>query len=243
MPGGKTRNRGDRHFIFSISGTHGVGKTTIFNRIKRKYDPHEQWFFLPERLQKNPPFPFGSKDLQVAFRSEVHFMQQMIERNKLVGEEQERRKRLITIMDRTPVCVLVYSEALGLDPKDFTLLADYYKGVHWHEDFILYLEASPETIFKRIVGRGTLDPDRLQWNEEDLVYLKKILRLYEKYFRKPGIREKVVRFSTENRKPKEIAHEIEEYILDKTGYSRMWFSPDRRENQAHLTNWIKKVTE
>ncbi|MHA1733490.1 MAG: deoxynucleoside kinase [Promethearchaeota archaeon] len=225
-----------QQFVFSVSGAHGVGKTTLFNYLKRKYGQHERWYFLPERLQKNPPIPFGSKDVQVAFRSEIHFMQQMIKRNRLVEDEKQRSPRLITVLDRTPVCVMVYSEALGLDSIDFGLIRDNFESVRWQEDYILYLEAKPETIFKRIVGRGNIDPERLKWNESDFQYLKKILRLYEKYFRKPGIAERVVRFQTDDVTPREVSRQVEDFILDKTGYSRMWF---QRENQAYLTNWIK----
>lgn len=223
--------------VFSIAGVHGVGKTTIFNALKRQYLGNHDWYFLPERLQRNPPFPFGSKDLDVAFKSEVHFIQQMVQKNTSVLREEERRDHLITILDRTPLCVLVYSEALGLDGKTFSLLNDMYQSVAWREDYIVYLEARPRTIYERIRNRALLETERMAWNEDDYQYLKKILRLYDKYLRKPAIKPKVHRVPTEDRSPKAVERAVRAFILEKTGYRKNW-GQEKTPDQKFLTAWF-----
>ena len=77
-------NKGSKdNIIISIAGAHGVGKTTIFNFLKKQLGDNNKFKFFPERYKKNPPFPFGSENKQIAFRSEIHFLQQLIKRNKL----------------------------------------------------------------------------------------------------------------------------------------------------------------
>jgi len=60
---GKTvyRNKGSKkNLVVSIAGPHGVGKTTIYNLLKKKLENNNKFKFFPERYKKIPPFPFGS---------------------------------------------------------------------------------------------------------------------------------------------------------------------------------------
>ncbi|MHA1729050.1 MAG: deoxynucleoside kinase, partial [Promethearchaeota archaeon] len=167
--------------IICFEGIHGVGKTSVFLRLKKKIENSKKKFY-PERLIKKPLFPFGQKDdKQLAFRSEIHFLQQMIERNKIIREDLRKRKKKIQVcfLDRSAISVLVYSRALNLDYKDFLVLGDLFSSVEWAENIIIYLEASPETILERIKKRGTLNAERLKWNEDDLRYIRELGKYYE----------------------------------------------------------------
>ena len=112
------RNKGSKdNIIISVAGAHGVGKTTIFQLLKKKADDKKsdgdfKFKFFPERYVKNPPFPFGSSDKQIAFRSELHFLQQFIKRNRNVRTYDEKYNGRIMFLDRTPLCILVYSKSL-----------------------------------------------------------------------------------------------------------------------------------
>ena len=57
------RNKGRKeNIVISIAGAHGVGKTTLFNLLKKELKDNNKFKFYPERYVKNPPFPFGSGD-------------------------------------------------------------------------------------------------------------------------------------------------------------------------------------
>ncbi|MFX0104921.1 MAG: deoxynucleoside kinase, partial [Candidatus Hodarchaeota archaeon] len=176
------RNKGSKdNIIISIAGAHGVGKTTVFNHFKSKVKDNHKFKFFPERYIKKPPFPFGSSNKQIGFRSELHFLQQFIRRNKNIVNFDDKYNGRIIILDRTPICVLIYSKSLNLKEKDYNLILDTYNSIHWKEDYIFYLYAKPNTILKRIVQRGSLEKIRREWNEEDKEYLLKILSYYKQY--------------------------------------------------------------
>ena len=166
------RNKGSKdNLVISIAGAHGVGKTTIFNLLKKKVEDDKKFKFFPERYVKIPPFPFGSSDKQIAFRSELHFLQQMIKRNQNILNYDNKYNGRIIILDRTPMCVLIYSKSLKLKEKDYKLILDHYNSIKWREDYIIYLSAEPDTILKRIIQRGSIEKIRKEWNENDKKYL------------------------------------------------------------------------
>lgn len=191
--------------IVSLEGIHGVGKTTVFEILKRNRNS-SKYRFYPERIAVRPIWPFGSEDKQTAFRSEVHFMQQMIERNERIQADMKRGFIDTAFLDRSPISVMVYSKSLELPAKDLEVLNDYYRSVNWMENVIIYLEAEPETIYGRIKKRESLFDNRKEWNEDDLDYIKRISKSYNFYFLR--YENPVFRISTEDKSPKKVAEEI-----------------------------------
>jgi thymidylate kinase len=184
--------------VIFLEGIHGVGKSSVFNGLKRLYNPTEDYKFYPERLRFEPLFPFGSSDLQIAFRSELHFMQQMIERNKLIELDLRKRKKpKLCILDRSAVSVIIYSKSLGIKGKDLQVLLDYYRSVNWQENVLVYLRAKPETLLSRISKRGSLEPERLQWNEDDINYIKILEKIYSVYIKKLESKMQIIDIDTE----------------------------------------------
>ena len=138
------RNKGSKdNIVISIAGAHGVGKSTIVNVLRKNLENNNKFKFFPERYIKNPPFPFGSTDKQIAFRSEIHFLQQLTKRNTNLLKYDERYNGRIIFLDRTPICVLIYSKSLNLKEKDYNLILDMYNSVEWREDYTIYLTAEP----------------------------------------------------------------------------------------------------
>ncbi len=214
------RNKGSKaNIVISIAGAHGVGKTTIFNMLKKKLKNNNKFKFFPERYVKNPPFPFGSKDKQTSFRSEIHFLQQFIQRNKNIINFDKNYNGRIIILDRTPFCVLVYSKSLFLREKDYKLISDMYYSVDWREDYIIYLTATPETIMKRIIQRGSLEKIRKEWNEDRKDYLQRVLYYYDKLLISKDENNRVHVINTENLNQEEALLLVEEMISSLTGYS------------------------
>lgn len=211
------RNKGrKRNFCISIAGAHGVGKTTLFNLLKKELSNNNKFKFYPERYVKNPPFPFGSDDKQIGFRSEIHFLQQFILRNKNVKKFDIKHNGRIIILDRTPICVLVYSKALRIKEKDYQLIYDTFNSVEWREDYVIYLTATPHTIMKRILQRGSLDKERQEWNEEKQDYLLYTLSYYKKLLLS---NDNVIILDTEGRSQEEVLKEMKDIISQLTGFS------------------------
>lgn len=211
------RNRGSKdNIVLSFAGAHGVGKTTVFNLFKKIVKNNNKFKFFPERYVKKPPFPFGSSDKQIGFRSELHFLQQLIRRNQNILNFDNKYHGRIIILDRTPLCVLVYSKSLNLKEKDYNLILDTYKSIKWKEDYIIYLTAKPETILKRIIQRGSLEKIRNEWNEDDKIYLQKILSFYNQFL---SARKNIFTIDTENSTPDEVVNKIKNCIIELSDYS------------------------
>jgi len=211
------RNKGKKdNIIISIAGAHGVGKTTVFTLLKKVFRNNNKFKFFPERYVKNPPFPFGSSDKQIGFRSELHFLQQFIRRNKNITNFDDKYNGRILILDRTPSCVLIYSKSLNLKEKDFNIILDTYKSIQWKEDFVFYLSAKPDTIMKRIIQRGSLEKFRKEWNEEDKEYLLTILSSYTQFL---STREGVFIVDTEKLNSGEVIEKMKMLITKLSDYT------------------------
>ncbi|MCK4687195.1 MAG: deoxynucleoside kinase, partial [Candidatus Lokiarchaeota archaeon] len=211
------RNRASKdNIIISIAGAHGVGKTAVFNLLKKMVIDNNKFKFFPERYIKNPPFPFGSSDKQIGFRSELHFLQQLIRRNQSIVNYDNRYNGRVMILDRTPLCVLIYSKSLNLKEKDYKLILDTYNSIKWKEDYIIYLYANPNTILRRIIQRGSIEAIRLEWNEADKEYLIKILSYYNQFLSK---KQNVFKIETENLTIEDVIDKIKIIIADLSGYS------------------------
>ncbi len=213
------RNKGSKdNIVISIAGAHGVGKSTIFNQFKKRVGDSNKFKLFPERYVKKPPFPFGSPDKQIAFRSEIHFLQQFIKRNRSVVNYDLKYNGRILILDRTPLCVLIYSKSLNLKEKDYKLILDTYNSVKWKEDYIIYLTAKPNTILRRIIQRGSLEKIRREWNEREKDYLLKILSFYNQMLLSKRDKKKVFIIDTDELSLEEVLKEVEEKITDISGY-------------------------
>ncbi|MFX1339877.1 MAG: deoxynucleoside kinase [Promethearchaeota archaeon] len=214
------RNKGSRdNIVISIAGAHGVGKSTIYNILKKNLEDNNKFKFFPERYKKIPPFPFGSSNKQTAFRSELHFLQQLMRRNKSLLNFDEKYNGRIIILDRTPICVLIYSKSLNLKEKDYQLILDTYNSIEWKEDYIIYLTAKPDTILKRIIQRGSLEKIRREWNETEKKYLLTILSYYNQFLSTEGIKNKVYTIDTDQMTPEVVVEKIEKIIENLSGHS------------------------
>ncbi len=223
--------------VISIAGAHGVGKTTIFNLLKKKVQDNKKFKFFNERYVKKPPFPFGSSDKQVAFRSEIHFLQQFIKRNKNILNYDSRYNGRVIFLDRSPSCVLIYSKSLNLKEKDYKLIVDMYNSVKWKEDYVIYLIAEPDTILKRIIQRGSLEKVRKEWNESNKKYLLTIISYYNQILLTKKDKKKIFIIDTNKLSQDDVLKEIEEIITDLSGYSfKKLIKPPK--TQVNLNNFI-----
>ncbi|MEM3526649.1 MAG: deoxynucleoside kinase [Candidatus Jordarchaeaceae archaeon] len=189
-------------YVFTLSGVHGSGKTTIYKILEKKC---RNWIFFPDNIN-TPRYPFGSKDKQIAFRAELWFLEQMIKRNEKIRSLSEG----IIFCDRSPLCLLSYSYALCTN-EDYQIIENLYRAVKWEETATFYLEESPEQIIKQIENREEKHPK--EWNETDREYIEKVIEGYEKVFEK--FKPNVIRIKNNgkvNEAVKEILEKINNHI-------------------------------
>ncbi|MFW9940898.1 MAG: deoxynucleoside kinase [Candidatus Thorarchaeota archaeon] len=230
------RNKGSKdNIVLSLAGVHGVGKTTVFDLLKKILKDNNKFKFFPERYVKKPPFPFGSSNKQIGFRSELHFLQQLIRRNQNIINFDIKYNGRIIVLDRTPLCVLIYSKSLNLKEKDFTLILDTYNSIKWKEDYIIHLTAKPEIILKRIIQRGSLDKLRREWNEDDKNYLLAIRAYYRQYL---SAKSNVFPIDTNHLSPEEVVDKIKTIITDLSDYSFEKFEQSST-TQMNLDKFLK----
>ena len=234
-----SKKKKKKNIVISIAGAHGVGKSTIYNIIKKIVADNNKFKFFPERYKKIPPFPFGSSNKQIAFRSELHFLQQLMRRNRSVLNFDEKYNGRVLILDRTPLCVLIYSKSLNLKEKDYQLILDTFNSIEWKEDYIIYLTAKPDTILKRIIQRGSLEKIRREWNETEKNYLLTILSYYHQFLSLEDIKRKVFIIDTDLLTPEDVVEEIEEIIKNLSGDSlKKSFKPPTA--QMSLIKFLKE---
>lgn len=185
-------------YVFTLSGVHGSGKTTIYKMLEKKC---RDWIFFPDNIT-SPRYPFGSKDKQIAFRAELWFLEQMIKRNEKIRSLGEG----VIFCDRSPLCLLSYSYALCTS-EDYQIIENIYRAVEWEETMIFYLDESPEQLIKQIRNRQEKHPK--EWNETDRNYIEKVIEGYEKGFEK--FKPNVIRIQNK-REVNETAQEILEKI-------------------------------
>ncbi len=234
------KNKGSKdNIVISIAGAHGVGKTTIFNLLKKKFGENNKFKFFPERYVKKPPFNFGSPNKEVAFRSEIHFLQQFIKRNRNIWNFDEKYNGRIIMLDRTPYCVLIYSKSLKLNKKDYNLILDTYNSVKWRGDYIIYLTAKPETILRRIIQRGSLERIRRDWNEKEKDYLLKILSYYNQMLLLKKEKKEIFIIDTDDLSADDVMNEIQKILTQLSGY---YFDKLLKQpaTQVNLVRFLKK---
>jgi thymidylate kinase len=199
--------------VFSITGVHGSGKTTVYNSLRALYRRDPRWLFMPERMGRSP-YPFGSKDPQIAFRAELWYLRQMLKRNEFVRKRSD--SHLIVVCDRSPICVLAYSRAL-CSPEDYGIIRDLYLDVEWEENAVFYLEMDLQSTLTRLMsGRRK---NLRKWNEGEREYIQKVLEGYEKAFAE--VRQKkafaLVRVPNGDARPRDTIELVNNEIIQRSG--------------------------
>ena len=116
-----------------------------------------------------------------------------------------------------------------------------YDSVKWHEDFLIYLTATPEVLLKRISHRGSLDARRLEWNEEDLAYINRLIEKYEQYFRRYKYDKNLIRIDTTNLTVEQVAKLVYIAIRRKASLANL-DSPATPLVQKSLDRWVGPIS-
>ncbi len=143
-----------------LSGPHGVGKTSIAEFLCRRRGYRlvsEAERAIPEELKLGVPGIEG-------FRSEIWFLVQLALRESRLRELEKTQG--MCIWDRGLLDILAYTHVLTSDEhyRLIRTLADRLRLTKPH--LVIYLTAKPETILKRLLGKGV---------REDMRYIEKLL--------------------------------------------------------------------
>ena len=161
------------HMYITISGAHGIGKTTLSELIARK----NNWEYLPEAIDITlPPPKFGPKSDQKVAGQYWFMMQVIAKENKL----RSMGMNSVVIVDRSWQDILIYSKTL-LNETDYNI----YKGIISElpkkiPDLQIILDADTSVIAERIKNRNRGNIS--EWGEDDIEYLDKIVTEYRKYY-------------------------------------------------------------
>ncbi len=162
----------------SISGVHGIGKTTICELLYKR----NGWKYIPETTDTTikPPLIGPSGD---AFKTEMWFLRHYLLRDRLYPAGNGET----VVEDRWLNDVIIYSKAAKqsgiLSEDDFVMLKDYYDNVYAHStkpDLEIILYANETDVQKRIRKRMRKDSEK--WGENDTNYLKLINNLFLDYY-------------------------------------------------------------
>lgn len=142
--------------LISVMGTLGIGKTTYSTLLAERL----AFSLVTENYSENPFLPRFYNDMhRWAFHSQSFFL---LEKAKQLEEISVQLEGTGVVQD-TPIFQDVYSYALAqhrlgnMDEHEWALYIKLYNGIINHlpqPSLIIYLDATIETIMKRIEERG-----------------------------------------------------------------------------------------
>ncbi|MFH1285770.1 MAG: deoxynucleoside kinase [Candidatus Micrarchaeota archaeon] len=156
----------------SISGVHGIGKSTLCRLLARR----NGWQYSPEVLDTMiPPPRLGPKSPE-RLLGELWHMRQLILRE----EEIKKYNNSVLITDRWWHDLIIYGKSL-LSEKEFRIFEDIITAVPKETpDLEIVLWATPEALVERIKNRRRTTMTK--WGEDDEEYLNKVNEEFKKYY-------------------------------------------------------------
>jgi len=146
----------EKGIFISVMGTMGSGKTTAAKLLAQKLT----YTLMTEHYEENNFLPRFYDDMKRwAFHSQTFFLLEKVRQLEQIPE------LLLTnsIIQDTPIIQDVYSYAQAqyklnnMDHEEWKLYRKTYESLNGHlrqPDFIVYLDASVDTIMERIANRG-----------------------------------------------------------------------------------------
>lgn len=188
-----------KHIYITVSGTMGVGKTTLTKIIAQEFN----YKLILENFKANPFLPrFYKKMDRWAFHSQSFFMTEKISQLEQIHSLIKRSN----IIQDTSVYQDVFSYAKAqykfknMDKAEWHLYLKIYKTVEKRipkPDCIIYITASIDSIFKRIKGRDRGFEQTLS-DKKFIKYLTVLNKLNEAWIKKIGKRIKIIRLETDS---------------------------------------------
>lgn len=197
--------------IFTFSGVHGSGKTTIINSLANRLTNIGKSVFVMQEFPFIPNIPIGTMDFQAWYQTAME------QRNKVVKALHDMFD--IILLDRHPLDVDVYTarlrnstvETVDIEEEVETMHNVYVNDIQYYtwemdidKDKWKHKEYTAMFIFERPIqdllislkSRRQQEEHRKDWGEEDTEYLEYIIkkfRLFKKNDKTIFINNKVLK--------------------------------------------------
>lgn len=175
--------------IFTFSGVHGSGKTTIINYVANRLTNIGKRVFVLNEFPYIPEITIGTMDFQAWYQNAMEQRNRVV---KLIAPQFN-----IVLLDRHPLDVDVYTSRLLDDRVDTTKIEDKVSDMErlWinstgfgRDDIewktyagIFLLERPYEDLVNSIKHRRKTDVHRKEWHEDDREYLMHIINEFRKF--------------------------------------------------------------
>ena len=152
-----------------LSGTHGIGKTTLAKRLAEELDAVHLTESIDEAI---PPPPLGMNGN--ALLSELWFVRQMI-----LKEAQMKDAKKIYVSDRGWADISAYANVL-LDEHARNIFRSVYDHLPKQlPDIHIIVDAPIDVVTSRIRARNRTTAG--EWNEFDVDFLEKVMNEFTKF--------------------------------------------------------------
>lgn len=144
----------DQNYIISIAGNIGVGKTTLAERLAKKFG----WKVYYESVINNPYLDDFYQDMRRwSFNLQIFFLSHRFRTLKAMVEKRENAVQDRTIYEDVEIFAKSLFEQGYMTERDYKTYRDlFYDMVPYipAPDIIIYLKASPHVLLDRIGKRG-----------------------------------------------------------------------------------------
>lgn len=177
--------------IYLLSGSIGVGKSTILEKLKKtkKYEVVTEFDLENPLIKKIISSTYGKKKIDQSV------MQMFTFANRLMSFELSKKRRPLFV-DRSPLDPLIFNKLLGFDKHpmhyaQLNLLREYLQK-YKKQLKIIYFDLEPEAIIERIVERN-------RENEKITRFTYKMILEWQKHLldvcRELGLADNLVHFN------------------------------------------------
>ncbi|KKN76640.1 hypothetical protein LCGC14_0368370 [marine sediment metagenome] len=181
--------------IFTFSGVHGSGKTTIINDIANRLTNIGERVFVLQEFPYIPDIQIGTIDFQAWYQNAMRQRNKVVNRLSRGGLDGEIFD--VILLDRHPLDVDVYSSRLFDEriPK-VNIAKEVQEMHHAHKDSIyrqidyagmFLLERPIKDIIASLETRQKKEEHRKAWGEKDIEYLKYIIDTFRIFKENPNI--------------------------------------------------------
>ena len=160
--------------FIAIEGVIGAGKTSLAKVLSSKMHAGT----ILEEFEENPFLPkFYAEPRKYAFHTQIYFLMSRYRKQREMAQIDLFNSRVITdylfVKDRIFAEVNLNEEEFALYDKIYSILAIDIP----HPDLVIYLQASPEALYKRIKQRG-----RAYERDMDFEYIERLGEAYNTFF-------------------------------------------------------------
>ncbi len=179
--------------IFSFSGVHGSGKTTIINDLANRLTNIGERVFVLQEFPYIPDIQIGTIDFQAWYQNAMKQRAKVVKRLHRCGLENKIFD--VILLDRHPLDVDVYSSRLFDEsipkvniPQEVKTMHQAFKDICFtpvEYDAMFLLERPIKDIIASLEIRREKEEHRKAWGEEDIEYLKYIIETFRIFKENP----------------------------------------------------------